>query len=73
MVQKQHADCNGDLMHRSIKGQVESVPASELLGFQSFTIKVNALKIISLQCVEPSVILLLSPKEPQGMDGRPLP
>lgn len=52
------------------KAGVESVPASELLGFQSFTIKVNALKIISLQCVEPSVILLLSPKEPQGMDGR---
>jgi hypothetical protein len=40
---------------------------------KSFTIKVNALKIISLHCAEPSVILLLSPKEPQGMDGRPHP
>lgn len=55
------------------KAGFERVSASELLAFQSFTIKVNALKIISLQCVEPSVILLLSPKEPQGMDGRPPP
>lgn len=55
------------------KARVESIPASERLSFQSFAIKVNVLKIISLQCVEPSVILLLSPKEPQGMDGRPPP
>lgn len=38
------------------KARVEGVPASERLGFQSFAIKVNVLKIISLQCVEPSVI-----------------
>lgn len=73
MIQKQHTDLNRDLRPRFIECRVESVPASELLGFQSFTVKVNALKVISLHCVEPSVILLLSPKEPQGMDGRPLP
>ena len=49
-VQKQRADCNRDLRPRSIKHLVKSVAANKLRALESFTIKVNALKIISLHC-----------------------